>query len=125
VTPGGREEKGPSKSKSDGGTGNAPGSSESSGTMANRDAAKSRGTTTYPTPDDESAATGIGRHIQNGVTWIKMDLDQRPVAEITIRYEYREALVRLGILPRGNPRPDVLNRREGAQGFEPRYCPEP
>lgn len=123
VTPGGREEKAPSKSKSDG-TGNAPSSAESSGTLANRDAAKSRGTT-YPPPDDESAATGIGRRVQNGVTWIKMDLDQQPVAEITIRYEYREALVRLGILPRGNPRPDVLNRREGAQGFEPRYCPEP
>ena len=124
VTPGGREER-PSKSKDDRGTGNAPAASESAGPTANRDAAKSRGTTTYPPPDDESAATGIGRNIQNGVTWIKMDLDQRPVAEITIRYEYREALVRLGILPRGYSRPEVLNRRERAEGFEPKYCPQP
>lgn len=78
----------------------------------------------YPPPDDESAATGIGRSVQNDVQWIKMDLDSRPIAEVTIRYEYRAALVRLGILPRDYPRPDVLNRREGAQGFE-RYCPVP
>lgn len=123
VTPGGREERPPlMRKESRGGTdSNAP--AESSG--ANRDAAKSRSSVPYPAPDDESAATGIGRNIQNGVTWVKMDLDQRPVAEVTIRYEYREALVRLGILPRGYSRPDVLNRRERAEGFEPKYCPEP
>jgi len=59
------------------------------------------------------------------VQWIKMDLDPRPAGEVTIRYEYRSALVRLGIIPRDYPRPDVLNRRERAQGFEPKYCPEP
>ena len=124
VTPGGREERPTYKTKDGIRTENAPGeSSPSAG--ASRDAAKPRSTTPYPPPDDESAATGIGRTIQNGVTWIKMDLDQRPVAEVTIRYEYREALVRLGILPRGYPRPDVLNRRERAEGFEPRFCPQP
>ena len=45
--------------------------------------------------------------------------------EIAIRYEYRAALVRLGIIPRDYPRPDVLDRRERAQGFEPKYCPQP
>lgn len=125
VTPGGREERPTYKSKDDK-TENAPArSSESAGAAASRDAAKPRSTKPYPPPDDESAATGIGRTIQNGVTWIKMDLDQRPVAEITIRYEYREGLVRLGILPRGYPKPDVLNRRERAEGFEPGYCPQP
>ena len=123
VTPGGREERPTYKSKDGRRIENAP--AESSGTTANRDAAKPRSTTPYPPPDDQSAATGIGRTVQNGVTWIKMDLDQRPVAEITIRYEYREALVRLGIVPRGYPRQDVLNRRERAEGFEPRYCPQP
>jgi hypothetical protein len=120
VTPGGREERPTYKRKDGSGIENSP---AESGTSANRDAAKPR--STYPPPDDESAATGIGRNVQNGVTWIKMDLDQRPVAEVTIRYEYREALVRLGILPRGYPRPDVLNRRERAEGFEPKYCPQP
>jgi hypothetical protein len=90
-----------------------------------RDAAKTRNAPAYPPPDDESAATGIGRSVRNDVQWIKMDLDARPAGEITIRYEYRPALVRLGIIPRDYPRPDVLDRRERAQGFEPKYCPQP
>ena len=123
VTPGGREPRPTYKRGEANQSENAPVDSLPSA-GANRDAAKPRSTTPYPPPDDESAATGIGRNVQNGVTWIKMDLDQRPVAEITIRYEYREALVRLGILPRGYQRQDVLNRRERAEGFEP-YCPQP
>jgi len=59
------------------------------------------------------------------VQWIKMDLDSRPAGEIMIRYEYRASLVRLGIIPHDYPRPQVLDRRERAQGFEPRYCPQP
>ena len=90
---------------------------------AGRDAAKSA--SSYPPPDDESAATGIGRSVRNNVQWIKLDLDTRPAAEVTIRYEYRASLVRLGIIPRDYPRPNVLDRRERAQGFEPKYCPQP
>jgi hypothetical protein len=96
---------------------------ESTRSEGGRDAAKS--VRPYPPPDDESAATGIGRSVRNDVQWIKMDLDSRPAGEITIRYEYRAALVRLGIIPRDYPRPDVLDRRERAQGFEPKYCPQP
>ena len=92
---------------------------------AGRDAAKQRSVQPYPPLDDESAATGIGRSVRNDVQWIKMDLDSRPAGEITIRYEYRASLVRLGIIPREYPRPDVLDRRERAQGFEPKYCPQP
>ena len=88
-----------------------------------RDAAKSA--RPYPPPDDESAATGIGRSVRNDVQWIRMDLDSRPAGEVTIRYEYRASLVRLGIIPRDYPRPNVLDRRERAQGFEPKYCPQP
>lgn len=94
------------------------------GGVDSRDAAKSA--RAYPPPDDDSAATGIGRTVNNGVTWIKMDLDSRPAGEVTIRYEYRAALVRLGIIPRDYPpRRDVLTRREKAEGFEPKYCPQP
>jgi len=78
-----------------------------------------------PAPDDESAATGIGRSVRNDVRWVNIDLDPRPAGEVTVRYEYRAALVRLGILPRPRPVPDVLGRRERAQGFEGGYCPEP
>lgn len=100
------------------------GGESSPSARASRDATKADNRI-YPPPDDESAATGIGRTVRNDVQWIKMDLDSRPVAEVSIRYEYRAALVRLGILPRDYPRPDVLDRRERAKGFEPRYCPVP
>ena len=106
-----------------------PQSSNNTGSVAGsettRDAAKQRSVQPYPAPDDESAATGIGRSVRNEVQWIKMDLDPRPAGEVTIRYEYRAALVRLGIIPRDYPRPNVLDRRERAQGFEPKYCPQP
>lgn len=100
-------------------------SAESAGAGAGLDAAKQRSVRPYPPPDDESAATGIGRTVRNDVQWIKMDLDSRPAGEVTIRYEYRAALVRLGIIPRDYPRQDVLDRRERAEGFEPKYCPQP
>jgi hypothetical protein len=76
--------------------------------------------------DDDYAATGIGRSVHNDVQWVNMNLDSRPVGELTIRYEYYTALVRLGILPRHYPRPDALRRRESASGFEDRrFSPEP
>lgn len=79
-----------------------------------------------PVPDDEYAATGIGRSVHNDVRWVNMDLDSRPAAEMMIRYEYYPALVRLGILPRRYERPDPLHRREDARGFEDRrFSPEP
>ena len=80
-----------------------------------------------PQPDDEYAATGIGRSVHNDVRWVNMELDSRPAGEVVIRYEYYSALVRLGILPRRYyERPDPLRRREGARGFEDRrFSPEP
>lgn len=79
-----------------------------------------------PSPDDEYAATGIGRSVHNDVRWVNMELDSRPAAEVMIRYEYYPALVRLGIFPRPYPGPDVLRRRESARGFEDRrFSPEP
>lgn len=79
-----------------------------------------------PQPDDEYAATGIGRSVQNDVRWVNLELDSRSAGEVTIRYEYYSALVRLGILPRRYERPDPLRRREDARGFEDRrFSPEP
>lgn len=79
-----------------------------------------------PQPDDEYAATGIGRSVHNDVQWVNMELDSRPAGEVVIRYEYYPALVRLGVLPRPYPRPDALRRREAARGFEDRrFSPEP
>src|SRR3989442_8650398 len=73
----------------------APSSSaagEAARTEGRRDATKKRSVPSYPPPDDESAATGIGRSVRNDVQWIKMDLDPRPTSDITIRYDYRAAL---------------------------------
>ena len=99
------------------------GTNEPSTSSQPRGAAKAEA---YPVPDDESAATGIGRSVQNDVRWVQMDLESRPAAEVTIRYEYYPALVRLGIAPRSYPRTDSLRRREGARGFENRgFSPEP
>jgi hypothetical protein len=124
VTPGRREDRPP---KEDGRVRDEKGQTEApqaAGTGEQRDAAKSA--RSYPPPDDESAATGIGRSVDNSVSWIKMDLDSTPAGEVTIRYEYRAALVRLGIFPRDYPpRRDVLTRREKAEGFDPKYCPQP
>lgn len=112
-----REEgEGPAKMK-------APSSSAGSG--GDRAIGNSTRTAPFPAPDDESAATGIGRSVRNDVTWVNLRLEREPTREITIRYEYRNALVRLGILPRPYRQPDVLDRRERAKGFEGGYCPEP
>jgi hypothetical protein len=82
-------------------------------------------TAARPRYDDDYAATGIGRSVGHDVTWIQMPLERAPAAELTVRYEYRDALVRLGLLPRPW-RDDALRRRERSRGFEePRYSPEP
>ncbi len=79
-----------------------------------------------PPRDDENAATGIGRSVEYNVEWINMSLERAPAAEVTIRYEYRDALIRLGVLPRPWRDDGALQRRERARGFEDqRYCPEP
>ena len=77
-------------------------------------------------PDDEYAATGIGRSVHNDVRWVHMDLDSRAAGQVTIRYEYYQALVRLGIMPRPYYPRDTLTDRERATGFEDRrFSPEP
>lgn len=93
---------------------------------SSRDSSATSKSEVRPQPDDEYAATGIGRSVHNDVRWINMELDSRPAAEVAIRYEYYPALVRLGVLPRGYQRPDPLRRRERATGFEDRrFSPEP
>jgi hypothetical protein len=77
--------------------------------------------------DEDYAATGIGRSVGHDVRFVNLDLERSPSAEVSIRYEYRPALVRLGILPRPHTATrDPLRRRERARGFEDgRFSPEP
>jgi hypothetical protein len=101
-------------------------SAPSAGSSSQDSAKEKQGGQIAPVPDDDYAATGIGRSVRNDVRWVNLDLESRPAAEVIIRYEYYPALVRLGILPRTYTRPDPLRRREGATGFEDRrFSPEP
>jgi hypothetical protein len=74
--------------------------------------------------DDEYAATGMGRRTAHPVTEVHLNLEDAPAQSVTIRYEFRPQLVRLGILPPVRTT-DPLQRRERARGFEPGFCPEP
>jgi hypothetical protein len=82
------------------------------------------GSVAQPTAPEEYAATGFGRRTGHEVRLVHLDLEDRPAAAVSLRYEYRPQLVRLGILP-APPDRDALARRERARGFEPGFCPEP
>ena len=83
-------------------------SSRAEGTLSDRAVSPTR-------DDDEYAATGIGRNVHNDVRWVNMDLDSNAAGEVTIRYEYYSALLRLGVVPRQT----TLQRREDSRGFSP------
>ncbi len=74
--------------------------------------------------DSEYAATGMGRQTDHAVTQVWLDLEDTPAQTVNIRYEYRQQLVKLGIVPPSVP-VDPLQRREQARGFEPGFSPEP
>jgi len=73
---------------------------------------------------DDLAATGIGRQTSHPVQQIFFDAEDTPSAVLELRYEYRDSLVRLGVLPAFDPCGDALSRRERARGFEG-FAPDP
>jgi len=73
---------------------------------------------------DQYAATGIGREVDHQIERVRFDAERSAAACLEIRYEYRPALVKLGLLPRVRPS-DPLDRRERAHGFEPGFAPDP
>jgi len=76
---------------------------------------------------DEYAATGIGREVGHSVRKISFDAEASPAAVLEIRYEYHDALVRLGVLPQPYARClDPLSRRERSRGFDDLdFAPDP
>jgi hypothetical protein len=77
-----------------------------------------------PAAKDSLAATGIGRQVDHEVTRVAFDEDDAPASVVAVRYEYRDALVRLGVLPAH--RDEELARRERARGFESDgFAPDP
>jgi hypothetical protein len=76
---------------------------------------------------DEMAATGIGRKLDHRVRRVRFEPESSPAATLELRYEYHDALVRLGVLPRPFARDQRrLERREGARGFDSlEFAPDP
>ncbi len=75
---------------------------------------------------DDLAATGIGRRIDHRVRRVRFVAEDNPAAALELRYEYRDALVRLGVLPRPYARRDPLQRRERSTGFDHfEFAPDP
>jgi hypothetical protein len=72
------------------------------------------------------AATGIGREVDHGVVQVSFDAEDAPSALLELRYEYRDTLVRLGVVPADHPYDSPLGRRESARGFlDPGFAPDP
>lgn len=69
---------------------------------------------------NDYAATGMGDRTDHYVESVAVDLDPNPVASVRIRYEFRQQLVKMGIL---DPSPSPIDRRERARGFGS-YCPQ-
>lgn len=86
-------------------------------------AGASREATAKAKASDSMAATGIGRERQNRVSAVEMEIETSPAAVVSVRYEYRQELVRLGVL---KSRPDPMTRREQSTGFEGMsFAPDP
>lgn len=76
-------------------------------------------------PKDELAATGIGREQNNSVYTVAFNHESSPSGVVTLRYEFRDKLIQLGILPRPY-RPSPMIRRENSSGFSDYgYAPDP
>jgi hypothetical protein len=75
---------------------------------------------------DESAATGIGRETSHPVVEVEFAAEEAPCAVLQVRYEYHDALTRLGVLPPRAQLDEPLTRRERARGFEESgFAPDP
>jgi len=72
---------------------------------------------------DELAATGIGREIEHRVVSVEFDEEDTPSRVLAVRYEFHDALVKLGVLPACD---EALARRERARGFsDSGFAPDP
>ena len=74
-----------------------------------------------PRESDSFAATGIGERTDFPVRWVSFEEDPVPAASISLRYEFRRELVRLGVFPRE----DELYARDRGRGFDRSYAPDP
>ena len=61
--------------------------------------------------------TGWGNRVRDRARVVDFDPESSPVERITLRYEYRSALVALGVLPEASPWPGRLHQRDSGRGF--------
>ena len=79
-----------------------------------------------PKKSDDLAATGIGQETSHPVREVFFDSEDSPTAVLELRYEYRDSLVRLGVLLVDDRCCDSLSQRERARGFqESGFAPDP
>jgi hypothetical protein len=79
-----------------------------------------------PKKSDDLAATGIGEETSHPVQQVTFDSEETPSAVLELRYEYRDSLVRLGVLPAPDLYGESLSRRERARGFQEHgFAPDP
>jgi hypothetical protein len=92
---------------------------------AERKCAANAPTAAAPSAKDDLAATGIGRRVDHRVVRIDFDEEDAPATVVSLRYEYHDALVRLGVLPTDDDG-KALARRERARGFsDGGFAPDP
>lgn len=61
--------------------------------------------------------TGWGDRVRDRARVVDFDPESKPVEQITLRYEYRNALVALGVLPEASPWQGRLHERDSGRGF--------
>jgi len=109
--------------------GGGPGFAAGSSGSARSEASKSLIAPDSPRPSKpEYAATGMGGRVDHDVERVHMDLEDSPFETTDLRYEFRSALLKLGVLPSppSIDRGDPLLRREKSKGYKDgEYCPEP
>lgn len=100
-----------------------PSSDAAAAPAPSRDAAEARPQSGL---SDDLAATGIGQEVGHDVVRVPFIAESAPAATLEVRYEYRDALIRLGVLRQPDPPCDALCRRERARGFDGmEFAPDP
>jgi hypothetical protein len=88
-----------------------PPSAKAGDAEAESSEARSQAARSYP-------GTGWGRRAHDPVRLVTFEPERSPAQETTLRYEYRDALVALGVLPAPPRHPDRLAERDRG-GFAP------
>jgi hypothetical protein len=114
----------PERGDSVGAAAGAPAAGTAARSVPSNDGGSARGRLTPAWPYDGRAATGIGSSVRSEVREVGMELEQYPIAAVTLRYDFRPSPPQPVIVPGFAPEPPRerggMTRRE-----EGRFAPEP